>query len=224
MIWRWVICFNCAALLNAAVVSGRVELRDSRAKDGSGVVVWLQPIASPSPARPQRAVMMQKGKKFIPHVLVVQKGAAVEFPNYDPIFHNAFSNYSGQVFDVGLYKPGSTRTVQFARPGVVRVFCNIHANMSAVIVVVDTPYFASTDKDGSYRIENVPPGEYKLEAFHERATPEELSKSTRTVVVDRQEIALAPVSISESGYLPAPHLNKYGKPYSAQSESYKVMK
>jgi plastocyanin len=224
MISRWLICFSGAALLHSAVVTGRVELRDARGKDASGVAVWLQPLAHAPVSRAQRAVMIQKGKKFIPHVLVVQKGASVDFPNYDPIFHNAFSNYSGQVFDVGLYKPGSTRTVQFARPGVVRVFCNIHANMSAVIVVVDTPYFASTGKDGTFRIEGVPPGEYKLEAFHERATPEELSKVARNIVVESEETALGPVVISESGYLPAPHLNKYGKPYSAQSENYKVMK
>lgn len=224
MIWRSAICFSCAAALGAAVVTGRVELRDTRIKNASGIAIWLQRTGSPPSSAPRHAVMIQKGKKFIPHVLVVQKGASVEFPNYDPIFHNAFSNYSGQIFDVGLYKPGSTRTVRFSRPGVVRVFCNIHANMSAVIVVVDTPYFSSTDKDGSFRIEGVPPGEYKLEAFHERATPEELSKVARTIFVERDDTALGSIAISESGYLPAPHQNKYGKPYSKESESYKVMK
>jgi hypothetical protein len=168
--------------------------------------------------------MVQRGKKFTPHVLAVQKGSVVDFPNYDPIFHNAFSNYSGQIFDVGLYKPGSSRAVTFSRPGVVRVFCNIHANMSAVIVVVDTPYFATTDNNGQFRIDDVPPGEYRLEAFYERATPEELSKAARTIQVDRSEVAIAPVAISEIGYLSAPHLNKYGKPYGTQSESYKVLR
>jgi hypothetical protein len=96
--------------------------------------------------------------------------------------------------------------------------------MSAVIVVVDTPWFATADKHGNFRIEDVPPGEYTLETFHERATPEELSKAARTIQVGRTEVALAPVVISETGYLPAPHLNKYGKPYGAQSESYKVLR
>ena len=225
MIWRWVICSSLALGTGfAAAVAGRIELRDSRVPDASGIVVWLRPSAPAPPARPGRAQMVQRGKKFIPHVLAVQKGSVVDFPNYDPIFHNAFSNYSGQIFDVGLYKPGSSRAVTFARPGVVRVFCNIHANMSAVIVVVDTPYFTTTDKTGQFRIEDLPPGDYTLEAFHERATPEELSRSVRTIQVDRNETALAPVVISESGYLPSPHVNKYGKPYSTQSENYKVLR
>jgi plastocyanin len=225
MIWRWVISFNLAfGALGAAVVTGRVDLRDSRVGDVSSVVIWLRPVSGAPASRPSRAVMVQRGKKFIPHVLAVQKGTAVDFPNNDPIFHNAFSNYSGQIFDVGLYKPGTSRTVTFSRPGVVRIFCNIHANMSAVIVVLDTPWFATTDKDGNFRIDDVPPGEYTLEAFHERATPEELSKASRAVQVAKAEVALAPVVISETGYLPAPHLNKYGKPYSAQAESYKVLR
>lgn len=221
MIWRWLICSSLA--LNAAVVSGRVELRDTRSTDASGVVVWLRP-SVPVNSRPARGVMAQKGKKFVPHVLAVQTGAAVDFPNYDPIFHNAFSNYSGQIFDVGLYKPGSSRTVSFTRQGVVRVFCNIHANMSAVIVVLDTPYFATTDNLGTFRIADVPAGDYTLEVFHERATPEVLSKLKRTLHIGGENVLLPPIVVSETGYLPAPHLNKHGKHYSPQSESYKVLR
>src|SRR5258708_6263948 len=125
--------------LAAASVSGKVQLRDSKDStvskkmDYSGVVVWLDPVntpgnatASPVTADP-RARMVQKGKTFTPHVLAVRAGTTVDFPNFDPIFHNAFSNYDGKVFDVGLYPPGYSRSVNFQRPGVVRVFCNIHA-------------------------------------------------------------------------------------------------
>jgi plastocyanin len=214
----------------AASFSGRVELRDSREKavqrgaDYSGVVVWLEPLTGKAGGQPGRATMLQKDKKFVPHVLAVRTGTVVDFPNLDPIFHNAFSNYSGQVFDVGLYKPGSTRAVTFARSGVVRVFCNIHPAMSAVIVVVDTPWFTRTEKDGTFRIPDVPSGEYKLHVFHERATQEELRRRQRTVAVNSHDTNAGTITISETGYLPAPHMNKHGKPYTPSSDSYKVMR
>ena len=136
----------------AASVSGRVELAFSKDPnvrkhmDYSGVVVWLEPVAGPVslPAKSQ-AEMIQKGKAFSPHVLAITLGTTVNFPNYDPIFHNAFSNYDGQVFDIGLYPPGSTRSIGFRREGVVRVFCNIHPSMSAVILVLKSPYFSVSD-------------------------------------------------------------------------------
>ena len=159
MTLRWLICFSAGVLpLCAAAVSGRVELRDSRyatvrnRHDYSGVVIALTPVESAAPpAAGKRAVMLQKDKTFSPHVLAVQAGSLVEFPNSDPIFHNAFSSYNGQVFDVGLYPPGTTRSVRFARPGVVRVFCNIHSSMNAVIVVIASPYFATTKPDGTFK-------------------------------------------------------------------------
>ena len=123
--------------------------------------------------------MIQKDKMFTPHVLAVPVGGSVSFPNLDPIFHNAFSNFNGQIFDVGLYKPGSSRTVAFKRAGIVRVFCNIHPQMSAVIVVLDTPYFAVSNKAGAFEIADVPPGEYQLHVFHERAAEETLDSLTR---------------------------------------------
>ena len=209
--------------------TGRVELRDSKEKavqkgrDYSGVVLWLEPVGGKPPGQPGRATMLQKDKKFMPHVLPVRTGTVIDFPNLDPIFHNAFSNYSGQVFDVGLYKPGSTRAVTFGRPGVVRVFCNIHPNMSAVIVVVDTPWFTTTGTDGSFRITDVPSGEYKLHVFHERATQEELQRLRRTITI-AAETSAGTLAISETGFLPAPHLNKHGKPYTPGSDTYKVMR
>jgi plastocyanin len=221
------------ACLSAASVSGRIELRDSKEKsvrrggDYSGVVVWLEPLNGKpyTPPQPQRrATMVQKNKRFLPHVLAIRSGTLVDFPNQDPIFHNAFSTYSGQVFDIGLYKPGSSRSVPFTRPGVVRVFCNIHANMSAVIVVVDSPWFATTSADGRFAIEEVPAGAYRLRLFHERATARELSNAERSVHVSDSGTELNPFAISESGYLPTPHLDKHGNPYDSHSDSYKVVR
>lgn len=227
MTWVLRICFKalvCAALAQPATpttVRGSVELVASRDplvrkhKDYSGVVVWLEPLghAAPPAALSRPAVMLQKNKTFTPHVLAIQVGGSVSFPNLDPIFHNAFSNFDGQVFDVGLYKPGSSRTVPFLRQGIVRVFCNIHPQMSAVIAVLPTPYFAVSGKSGAFEISNVPPGDYGLHVFHERAAPETLDTLARKITVETARLDLPTLTISESGYLPAPHRNKYGKQY-----------
>jgi plastocyanin len=223
MIWRSLICFSLFAggFGAAATVSGRVELRDSKEvkvrkkMDFSGVVVWLEPLNSALPETPDppAARMIQKDKTFTPHVLAIRTGTTVDFPNFDPIFHNAFSNYDGKTFDIGLYPPGSSRGVRFNRPGVVRVFCNIHAAMSAVIVVLNSPYFATTRKDGSFEIQGVPPGEYRARVFHERATQATLDALDRRFGVAEGAIALAPISLSETGYLPLPHTDKFGHAY-----------
>ncbi|MGH9630484.1 MAG: hypothetical protein ACRD7E_19400 [Bryobacteraceae bacterium] len=218
------ICASCLlAEAPGGTVRGKVELeasRDSkvrRGKNNSGVVVWLEPLSGglpELPASPRRAEMIQKSKKFIPHVLAVTAGTAVHFPNFDPIFHNAFSNFSGQIFDVGLYPPGTDRTVVFRREGMVRVFCNIHPTMSAIIAVLKTPYFSVSDRDGSFEIAGAPPGEYRMRVFHERATAKTLASLERNVTVSEEPLLLPLISISEVGYLQQPHKNKYGKEYS----------
>src|SRR5579872_6607137 len=231
MILLWLISFSiaCSGALFGQSVSGHVELRDSRDPavrkhmDYSGVVISLKPAGgAANPAQPQKATMVQKDKTFSPHLLAITVGSSVDFPNYDPIFHNAFSSYSGQIFDVGLYPPGSTRAVRFTREGIVRVFCNIHASMSAVIVVLATPYFAVTKRDGSFEIADVPTGEYEMEVFHERATEATLRSLRRRVTVGRDGLILPPLSISEAGFLPMPHTNKYGRNYPAQSDDHSI--
>lgn len=221
MISRWLICFSLlsAGAASAAVVSGKIVLGDSRAesakkkRDDSGVVISLVssvPAARTSSAR--HAQMLQKDKTFTPHILPILAGTVVDFPNADPIFHSAFSSYNGQIFDVGLYPPGENRSVLFTRPGIVRVFCNIHPTMSAVILVLTTPYFASTQKDGSFRIV-APPGDYDLGVFHERATDQTLNALGRRITVPNDGLVLPGMVVSESGYVAGPHKNKYGHDY-----------
>jgi plastocyanin len=209
--------------LPAATVSGKVELRDSREAsvrkrlDYSGVVISLNPVKPAAHLVDTHVTMLQKDKTFKPHVLAVAAGTYVDFPNDDPIFHNAFSSYNGQLFDLGLYAPGSTKAVRFSREGIVRVFCNIHSSMSAVIVVLPTPYFATTHRDGTFQIPNVPPGDYQLAVFHERATEATLSALSRRISID-QTTTLPPIVISEAGFLQMPHNNKYGRTYPSETD------
>ena len=220
MTWRWVIYFSLAAAAWSATVSGKVELADSklagkREKDDSGVVVWLEPLGGPVPAAAGPAASIaHRTKTFVPHVVAVRVGSKVTFPNLDPFFHNAFSNYDGQVFDIGLHPPGSTREVTFQRSGIVRLFCNIHPTMSALIVVLETPYFAVTNTQGAFRI-TAAPGEYRLTFFHERALPSVLTALERTITIGSEDQSLPGIVISEAGFLVPPHKNKYGKDYPA---------
>lgn len=216
MTWRLLIFFSLfPGLLNSATLTGRVELTGTRVKDRAGVVIWLEPAgpASASPRIMAHAAMTQKNKTFLPHILAVQAGTTVDFPNMDPIFHNAFSSFDGKVFDVGLYPPGTSRSVRFDREGVVRVFCNIHSAMSAIIVVLNHPWFAVTNHDGSFQIPNLPEGDYLLHIYHERATQATLSALAHPITVKQNHVELPPISISETGFLLAPHKNKFGKDY-----------
>jgi plastocyanin len=231
---RWPTFFRIAPLYTllvipavAGTVSGKVELRDSRnsevrnRRDYSSVVISLTPLPSSAPAQKDAAAglsqkhstILQKDKAFSPHVLAIPVGSFVDFPNLDPIFHNAFSSYSGQIFDVGLYPPGTTRSVRFTREGVVRVFCNIHSAMSAMIVVMATPYFAVTAHDGSFTLPDVPPGEYKLRVVHERSSDATLQALNRSITVGDDPLVLPVLGISEAGYLSIPHKNKFGQDY-----------
>jgi plastocyanin len=230
MTWLSRICFSgiaAAALASGAVVSGHVRLADShdsgvrKHKDYSGVVVWLDPAGVLAASRPVpvHTRMEQRSKKFIPHILAIPVGSKVDFPNLDPIFHNAFSEFAGQVFDLGLYAPGTSRTITFTRTGIVRVFCNIHPTMSAVIVVVKHPWFAVSDASGRFVIPEVPPGEYELRIFHERAAEQTLRSLQRRVEVPPGGLTLPPLMISETGYVETPHKNKYGHDYPPEADS-----
>jgi plastocyanin len=226
MTWLWRICFSGLWLLPVwcASVRGTVVLTDSRDpavrhhKDLRGVVVWLEPAGGhatmPASAAHQARTMKQLDKHFDPHVVAIPVGGAVDFPNLDDIFHNVFSNYSGQIFDLSLYKPHTSKREVFKRAGIVRVFCNIHPTMSAVIAVLDTPWFDVSGRSGAFEIRDVPPGNYTLHVFHERATDETLNALVRPVTVEKGAgLVLPGIAISETGYIPAPHKDKWDRDY-----------
>lgn len=121
------------------------------------------------PGPPVSAVLKQEGSRFDPELIVVPTGSSVQFPNFDPIFHNVFSLSKARKFDLGYYPQGQSRTVKFNTPGVVQVYCHIHANMYAAIVVTDSPWFVKPSADGSFSFSNIPPGRYRLTAWHKIA-------------------------------------------------------
>ncbi|MGB6946480.1 MAG: carboxypeptidase regulatory-like domain-containing protein [Bryobacteraceae bacterium] len=121
------------------------------------------------PIPPVTEKLNQQDARFQPDVIVVPVGSTVEFPNLDPIFHNVFSLSKAQPFDLGYYPEGHSRNVKFNNPGVVQVYCHIHANMYAAIVVTDSPWFQKPAPDGSFSFSNVPPGRYRLIAWHKVA-------------------------------------------------------
>jgi plastocyanin len=137
--------------------------------DGNGALV-----DGTSPSRLdslRHGVMAQADEHFDPHVLAVLQGARVDFPNYDDIYHNVFSLSSVRTFDLGRYPKGSSKSITFAKPGIVQVFCHIHSDMSAVVYVLPNPFFATPGAGGHYEIDGVPAGDYTVVGWHERTKP-----------------------------------------------------
>jgi plastocyanin len=116
---------------------------------------------------PAHAVMDQRNETFVPHLLAITAGTMVDFPNSDRIYHNVFSLSKTKSFDLGRYAAGRSKSIRFDRPGIVRVFCDIHSHMNAFILVFNHPFFSVTDADGRYRIDNIPPGTYNVVAWNE---------------------------------------------------------
>jgi plastocyanin len=188
--------------VNAATESGN-----------SGVVVWLTDTRSKKIAVPgSTARLLQKDKRFTPHILAITVGTAIEFPNQDPFFHDVFSIYRGKPFDLGLYESGTIRKVKFSEPGASYIFCNIHPEMSAVVVALPTPYFSTTGRDGSFTIPHLSPGMYKMEVWYEHATEAELASLSRTIDINDRDKTLPTITLQASG-AQHDHLNKYGEPY-----------
>lgn len=184
-------------------------------------VVWLTSLEKKAAASPMEHVrLIQKDKHFIPHLLVITTGTKVQFPNQDPFFHNVFSLYKGKRFDLGLYEAGSSRSVEFDKPGVSFIFCNIHPEMSGLILVLDTPYFAESDKAGDVIIRGVPAGRYRMSVWYERSSEEALNKLAREIVVPATR-EIATLEIPEVVPENTPHKNKYGKDYEQPADVYK---
>lgn len=189
------------AVEGRATVSGRAS-----SSDHSKVVVAIAvPSRSALPA--QRATVHQKNQTFRPDLTVVTRGAVVDFPNDDKIFHNVFSLSRPARFDLGLYKSGSSKSVTFRRPGVVDIYCNIHPNMVSQIKVVDTPHYAVTTADGRFRIGGVPPGTYPFSAWVPWG-----EEVRGTVVIEAGKAARLDLDL-EAGRPPKRHMRKDGTPY-----------
>jgi len=184
---------------------------------GANVVLWLNPTGNGAPSFPvlqgsTQPRLVQRNKNFEPHVLVVPVGSVVEFPNRDPFFHNVFSLFEGKRFDLGLYEAGSTRNVVFDKPGVSYIFCNIHSEMSAVVIAVSTPYYGISDPRGRVTIPRVPPGRYTLRTWYEEALPEALNNLTREVTVSEDAASLGTMRLPAMN-MPQGHQNMYGRDY-----------
>src|SRR5713226_1509648 len=189
------------------------------AKDASQVVVWLAPMNVVQQVRvSQRHYrLLQRKKRFEPGLLVIPVGSVVDFPNADPWFHNVFSLYRGKRFDLGLYQAGAQRSVRFDRIGPSYLFCNIHPEMTGVVLAVDSEFFAVTDKSGHYAIAGVTPGKYALHVWYENATPESLQALQRQVTIESDRQILPLVSVKAVKAAPAEHKNKYGQDYDPET-------
>jgi plastocyanin len=227
----WSLAAHPPLLAQGLKVTGHVTLvapaSRGRPADNSNAVVYLTPLegtAGPPPARIEAAShhfrLVQKNKQFTPHILVVPVGAAVDFPNYDPFFHNVFSLFEGKRFDLGLYEAGATRTVIFNTPGVSYIFCNIHPEMSAVIIVTKYPYYAISNAAGDFAISDVPAGRYRLSIWHERCLPDALKALSREVTISPGSSSLGELRLPESRDLLSKHKNKYGRDYDPTVPSY----
>lgn len=191
------------------VVTGRIDLGSADPAE-VGVVVYLEPKGAPAkvkPAAPGTLKIRQKGKQFSPRLLVVPVGSTVDFPNDDHIFHNVFSLSKAERFDLGLYRSGASKSVTFDREGIVDIYCNIHPEMSAHVLVLSTPHHAVVGKDGRFRIEGVPAGAYTLVAWQRYGEAVRQDISVTNGSTTEQHIKMEP------GRRPPRHTKKDGEPY-----------
>jgi plastocyanin len=211
-----------------ATVRGRVQVADTTTAKTSkkrrepipGTVVWLTPLTSVDedpvsalPRSPASFRLVQKNKSFEPHILVVPAGSQVEFPNHDPFFHNVFSLFEGKRFDLGLYEAGTSRMVRFDRPGISYIFCNIHPEMSAVVITLTTPLYAISNADGQLSLPGVPFGRYVLHIWSEGMGPENAQPLTREITIAENASSLGVIRVPEADGQRMAHKNKYGRDY-----------
>lgn len=173
-------------------VSGFGTVNRGEAPDRLRSVVYLEtaPRGAFEQAESARATMNQRDETFVPHVIAITTGTTVDFPNSDRIYHNVFSLSKTTPFDLGRYAAGRSKSVRFDRPGIVRVFCEIHSHMSAFILVFSHPFFATTDTEGRYRIDNVPPGTYNVIGWNEGNASEPVSAAVPSGGVAESDITV----------------------------------
>lgn len=198
-------------------MTGRVSLldKDNRAAtDVDQAVVWLVG-AHALPAAADTVEMATENKQFVPRLVLLPVGSTVAFPNHDPFNHNVFSLSPEQPFDLGLYGRGGAKSVTFSKPGIIRVYCNVHAQMRSLIVVRESGLVTQPGADGSFTLEQVPPGDYVLHVWHERA-PE----LTEQLKVGAAAPAPVTLTLDARGYRFVQHRDKDGKSYADRSRRY----
>ncbi len=232
----WTGAAGLHAQATTTTVRGRVEIVGAAGKGKRrhgtipGTVVWMTPITMTGvggettaaaatvtgslPATPaQNLRLVQKNKSFEPHILVVPAGSMVEFPNRDPFFHNVFSLFEGKRFDLGLYEAGTSRMVRFDRPGISYIFCNIHPEMSAVVITMATPLYAISNGNGHLGLAGVPYGRYMLHVWSEGMGPENAAPLTQEITITENASSLGVIRVPEANRQPMAHKNKYGREY-----------
>lgn len=214
---RWIVVLALVSLMGppaqnpaGARVTGRISILEKRNKpspDLGAAVIYLEgtgPAATPAPVD-----ISINDKVYRPRVVVVPVGSTVRFPNTDPFDHNVFSVTEPNQFDLGLYGRGESKTHTFARPGLVRVYCNVHPKMVAYVVVMPNRYYAQPGVDGSFTIDNVAPGHYRMHVWHERISGE----IVKDVTVTAAGAGDLRVALDARGYKWKAHKNKNGEDY-----------
>ena len=198
-----------ASSASAGPVNGTVRTLARPGVAPAAIVVYAEPVDAPASRAARRVVLTQKNKTFQPRVLAVPAGSSVDFPNNDGIFHNVFSLSGPQPFDLGLYRAGETKQRTFATPGIYRVFCNIHPQMTAMIVVTPSAFTTVAGADGRFTLD-LPPGRYKITALSERAAAVSVDATSSAGASTAPELTL-----DESAWGFVQHKNKFGKEYPA---------
>ena len=233
---RWIISGCSSLLLGFSVqqahgqgleVSGRIVMRPPSQSAGTkvknepssaNVVVWLSPtkpgtVPLVTPARQPVYRLVQKSKMFNPHLLVVPTGSQVEFPNQDPFFHNVFSLFNGKRFDLGLYESGTSRSVRFDREGISYIFCNIHPEMGAIVLALNTPYYGISGENGVVTLHNVAAGSYRLNVWSENGQLANPGVNQRIVQIAADSVHLGDITLQVATDALANHKNKFGEDY-----------
>jgi len=229
----WMICVTVFAAGNLSAQSDIpehpvAELRLHLVSSQSGkhrsvpAVVWLEPLEG-TPVLPfsptGHYTLLQKNRTFIPHLQVIPVGSVVQFPNADPFFHNVFSLFDGRRFDLGLYEAGSSKLVTFSREGVSYIFCNIHPEMSAVVLSLSTPLYAVADENDALIVRDIPSGDYKMSLWVEGVPQSTLEGFTRRLHFQAHAVDLGEVRVPISGTSAMTHTNKFGRAYDRDPRS-----
>lgn len=213
--------FFCPVLLAGDLV-GVVSVVDKKGRQmdlkDDRVIVFLEgrPAALSKRDMERSYTMNAIDKQFEPRVLIVPKGATVSFPNSDPIIHNVFSVSGKNRFDAGRFGKGNGASHKFTSPGLVRVYCNVHHQMNAIIYVAENPWYAYVEPDGAFTIKNPPPGEWRITALHRVA-----GKTSKNLTIGQGDHPPLTLELAAQRKRLKRHLNKHGKPYKKRrSEKY----